>query len=176
MSAVAPAAGAGYDRGMPFLIDGNNLIHALGAIGPDVGRQGLCRILQPLTRRGERVCVVFDGAAPPEQMARQFRDGPVEAVFAAPLTADEVIMELIADNSAPRRLVVVSTDREIRQAARRRRCQGQKSEQFARLLLRLANQRPHVEHEPPEKRDGLTAEQTEAWLKEFHLDEGQDAT
>jgi len=176
MSAVAPAGGADYDRGVPFLIDGNNLIHALGAIGPDVGRQGLCRILEPLTRRGERVCVVFDGAAPPEQMARQFRDGPVEAVFAAPLTADEVILERIADNSAPRRLVVVSTDREIRQAARRRRCQGHKSEPFAGLLLRLEKQRPRIDHEPPEKRHGLTAEQTEAWLKEFQLDEGQDAT
>ena len=176
MSPVAPAAGEGYDRGMPFLIDGNNLIHALGAIGPDVGRQGLCRILEPLASRGERVCVVFDGAPPPEQMAQQFHEGPVEAVFAAPRTADDVILERIADSSAPRRLVVVSTDREIRQAARRRRCQGHKSEPFAELLLRLERQQPRIDHEPPEKRHGLTPEQTEAWLKEFQLDEGQDAT
>lgn len=169
----APGPG-GYDCRVPFLIDGNNLIHAVGAIGPEVGRQGLCRMLEQLTHRKERVCVVFDGAPPPEQMARQLRQGSVEAVFAAPRTADEVVLELIANSSAPRRLTVVSTDREIRRAARRRRCQGQKSDQFARFLLQIQKDRPRDQQEPREKRRGLTAEQTEAWLKEFRLDGQQD--
>ncbi len=156
---------------MPFLVDGNNLMHAMQAVGPEVGRDGLCKFLGHLVRHGERVCVVFDGPPPPGPMARRVAAHNAEVLYAAPRTADEVIEERIQSDSAPRRLVVVSSDRHIRKAARRRRCQGRRSEPFARALLTVAesDRCAPVELEPAEKQTGLGPEQTQQWLREFGL-------
>jgi len=151
---------------MPFLIDGNNLMHALSGADATVGREGLCELLGYISRRGEKISVIFDG---PARSAKP--EGELEIVYCPARSADEVICERIAANTAPRRLVVVSTDRQIRRAARRRRCKIATSEQFAKTLLRAAAgpEKPPPA-EPPEKRLGLRPEQTDAWLKEFGLD------
>lgn len=118
--------------------------------------------------------VVFDGGPPPEPAAEPAADDRIEVHYSGRRNADEIIAEHIAANTAPRRLTVVSTDHEIRRAARRRRCKTQSSEEFAAGLMR-AMDRPRKPRpaEPPEKRLGLTAEQTEAWLKELQLDSEQ---
>ena len=67
---------------------------------------------------------------------------------------------------------MVSTDRAIRKAARRRRCKVVVSEEFAAALLRAADRpRPAAPAEPAEKRHGLTAAQAEEWIRELQLDE-----
>lgn len=165
---------------MPFLIDGNNLIFALREVGLEVDRGGLFRLVSRFARSrkrlsgriasGKAICIVFDGPAPYGPLARQFEDEHIDVRFAPGGTADEVIMEHISTNSAPRRLTVVSTDREIRTAARRRRCKSKTSEEFARMLLRMLEKPTRVAPtEPPEKRVGLTPEQARAWLKELNI-------
>jgi len=156
---------------MPYLIDGNNLMFALAEAGRDVGREGLCKLLAPLARRGERVQVIFDGAPPPAGHSLQIEQTGVAVTYAGAREADEILLERIAADSAPRRLTVVSTDREIRAAGRKRRCRIIRSQEFARMLVRLdeaiesaRNARPS---EPAEKRTGLSDEQTRQWLKEF---------
>ena len=119
---------------MPFLIDGNNLMFALRKAGADVGRSGVVSLLALLADAGERVTVVFDGAAPAGPLAQQVEDPRVAIVYASPQSADECIMQFIAADSAPRRLTVVSTDHELRRAARKRRCPSALSEDFAELL------------------------------------------
>ena len=82
----------------------------------------------------------------------------IEMVFSGHARADDIIQARIASDSAPRRLTVVSTDREIRKVAHSRRCQICLSEQFAQALLdgtRHTHQPPDAT-EPPEKRAGLT--------------------
>ena len=156
---------------MPFLIDGNNLMFALRKAGADVGRSGVVSLLALLADAGERVTVVFDGAAPAGPLAQQVEDPRVAIVYASPQSADECIMQFIAADSAPRRLTVVSTDHELRRAARKRRCPSALSEDFAELLLRMQSQPPRPARvEPPEKRTGLQANQLEQWLKDLRLD------
>ena len=165
---------------MPLLIDGNNLIHALARVGPDLGRGSLSKLLAALAEpgrpgplAGERVCVVFDGAAPRGPMAEQMKYDRLEAVYSAPRTADELILERIAADTAPRRLTVVSSDRELRRAGRRRRCKLAGSEEFADALV-SASARPArpAPDEPPEKRRGcLTPAETQAWMRELGLSE-----
>ncbi len=161
---------------MPHLIDGNNLMHAIGS---SVGRESLCALLADLPTDQHPVCVVFDGPSPPAGVARQIEQFDVEVVYAAPKDADTILLMRIANNSAPRRLTVVSTDRQIRQAARRRRCQSVRSEDFAKTLLRTPRTGPNVPPEPAEKQDGLAPHQTREWLREFGfdpLDDSQDKT
>jgi len=161
---------------MAFLIDGNNLLHAMAEAGPELGRAGLCKDLGLLVRGGQRVHVVFDGPAPPGPLARQIAAHAHGATvtYAAPRTADEVIERLIAEDSAPRQLVVVSTDRRIRKAARRRRAKPIRSEEFARRLTELADEasRPRHPLEPPEKRAGLAPDQADEWLRVFDIERG----
>jgi len=157
---------------VPYLIDGNNLMHALAKAGASASWAGLCRLLEKLIAGGHRVRVVFDGPARAGSPAQQNAPANPAITYAVGRPADEIIEEFIAADSAPRRLTVVSTDRQIRRAARKRRCTAVTSEEFARALLAA----PHPDEkppspEPPEKRRGLNPDQTRKWLREFGFDE-----
>ncbi len=155
---------------MPLLIDGNNLLYAVAdALGTSLSRYALARMLSELTRKtGQVVTLVFDGAPASRADADQFALLEIEIHFAYPGPADGVLCRLLAENSAPRRLEVVSTDREIRKAARRRKAKSLRSEDFAGKLLREINRPdPAPPAEPIEKRKGLTEDQSRKWLREF---------
>jgi predicted RNA-binding protein with PIN domain len=160
---------------MPFLIDGNNLMYALRDVGLEVGRGGLCRLLGKFASSGQKVRVVFDGTPPYGPLAQQIQDDRIDVKYSAGRTADDVIIECIAADSAPRRLTLVSTDHEIRDAGRSRKCKLETSENFAKTLVRMLEESPkNRPSEPPEKRVGLAPEQTRAWLKELNVEEDND--
>jgi hypothetical protein len=160
---------------MSVLVDGNNLTFAMADAGLDSGRGALCRLLGLLAERtDQRVRVVFDGKSPPPGLAGQIADSRIEVLYSDRRKADAVIAELIQADSAPRRLTVVSTDHEIRQAARRRRCRSVVSCDFAAVLAGLRESRPPRPGEPAEKRRGLTPQQTAQWLAEFGLEMPDD--
>ncbi|MCE5327793.1 MAG: NYN domain-containing protein [Planctomycetaceae bacterium] len=158
---------------MPFLIDANNLMHALASAGVLVGREGLAKLLAPLALK-DRVHVVFDGARPPLHVAQQIDAAGVQSTFCPAGPADAMIIKAIALDSAPRRLTVVSTDHEIRAAAHHRRCIVITSEDFAAALVHSGTPAAAEEDEPQEKTKGLTQAQTRAWLKEFGLDDDEE--
>ena len=157
---------------MPYLIDGNNLLHAMLEVGPEVGRASLCAMLGKLLGPHEPVCVVFDGPPPPEGLRQQIEDTGAEAIYSFDRPADDIVCQMVDDNTAPRRLTVVSSDREIRRHASRRKCRIVAAPEFARLLLRrlAKRQREAGASEPPEKRRGLADnETTDDWLDFFGL-------
>ena len=122
---------------MAYLIDGNNL---LGRIAPQElrergGRDGLVvRLLafQRVTRA--RIHLVFDGN--PEESPT---DVPVNAKFTihypgAGQSADDVILEMIGRQTDRRRFFVVSSDRAIRELAKKKGLEAVTSDVFAREL------------------------------------------
>ena len=150
---------------MPYLIDGHNLIAQtpgiqLGAVDDEAQ---LIRLLQAFcTRTGSRATVYFDkgqAAAPSPPSA-----GRVTARFvAAPRSADQAIMRHL-DRLAgeARNWTVVSSDREVQQAASRAGARRLGSREFAaRLLQRLA--RPQAE----KPSDSLSKEDVEYWERRF---------
>ena len=80
-------------------------------------------------------------------------------------------MEILKADSAPRRLLVVSSDRAVVRAAKRRRARPIRSDAFWAGLKRDLARQPHQPLEPPEKGDGLDSQATEYWLREFGMDE-----
>jgi predicted RNA-binding protein with PIN domain len=156
---------------MPILVDGNNLMYALRKAGQNVDRDGVARLLAALAKGKERICVIFDGPMP-RFGSDELADAKLEILYSLHRQADELLAERIAANTAPRRLVVVSTDREVRKIAKHRGCQSVTSEEFVPLLFQRIERlsRPRV-REPSEKQKGLTSEQAEQWLKELGLDE-----
>ncbi len=94
---------------MPILVDGSNLAHALGLDSPrreEVRRRVLARVREQRTR----VTVVFDGPPPAGSPAREFL-GSVTVVWAAPASADDVIVRSLPDGPSARSWTVVTDDR-----------------------------------------------------------------
>jgi len=142
-------------------------MHALIGVHGSPGRAGLVRLLARLVELGQKVHVVFDG---PPRDSEQIDSAGVQVSYSGRRAADELLAELIAADSGPRELVVVSSDREVRRAARRRRCYTRTSESFAKTLLAASRRTGRsASDEPPEKTEGLSAEQTNKWLREFGI-------
>ncbi len=83
--------------------------------------------------------------------------------------ADLAIEEMIQSHSAPRTLCVVSGDRRLQRAARRRRSQFVDGPTFLRLLRRMQAERAWRAPElPPQKLSGrLSADELKFWMAEF---------
>lgn len=163
---------------MPTLIDGYNLAHASGILAHNIGpgtleraRDALIGFLAAALTESERTTttIVFDAkSAAPDQPCKQTVNG-INVVFAVGYeTADALVEELIRDHSAPRQLVVVSSDHHIQRAAKRRRATPIDSETWFSELQRRRRQRLHRKHATHEK---PSAPETEAeidyWLQIF---------
>lgn len=160
---------------MPVLIDGNNLLFAAREIDdPDraPGRAMLCRLLsQWAQRRNESVHVVFDGPKPAGGFAEQIASASVSVSFSGPQSADDVLIDLLRAHSAPRTLVVVSTDRVIRRAAQRRRAIATESAVFWRdVRAELSRKEVAPDETRRKKQEGLSADEAAAWLDEFDIE------
>lgn len=157
---------------MPLLVDGYNLLrsiqkHEQFAAMDEVD---MCRILTDyLDRTRDRGQVVFDGTGPPDKS----RFGPyrnMEVYFSGQnIEADTIIEEKIEANTAPRSLIVVSSDRRLKAAAKRRRATPVGAEDFWMLVVKtLEKDLPRPE--PKEKRHGITNAEADKWLDLFDLD------
>lgn len=160
---------------MNYLLDGNNVMYAVGDVWKDVGRVGLCHLLATfIDATGDSVCLVLDGSPPPHGVELQMAHPHLQIIYGLDRSADEVLEDRIRHEPTPSRLIVVSTDHVIRQAARHRRCEWQSSQEFATELVRVMEGSrlcPAAPAEPAEKRTGLSPEQTEQWLRELGVDE-----
>jgi predicted RNA-binding protein with PIN domain len=122
---------------MAYLIDGNNL---LGRIAPHElrersGREGLVvRLLafQKVTRA--RIHLVFDGN--PEVTPTDIDVNPKFVIHypGEGQSADDVIKDMIDNQTDRRRFFVVSSDRAIRDMARKKGIEAVTSDEFAREL------------------------------------------
>jgi len=172
-----------------LIIDCYNVLHTpMPPMLAGLDEAGLCRALARTSwvRRTGGVVVVADGKPKPlpgDQTGAVLEQSPVAEVelrWSGPgRSADSVIIEMVHAHSAPRRVTVVSTDREVRAKARRRRCRVWTSEQFIHKLVEQlrqgggegsADQRPTV---PPE---GLSDAEVKAWLEAFGLEEEEEDT
>ncbi len=129
---------------MAYLIDGNNLLGRLAAheLRDRAGRDGLVvRLLAFQRVTHTRIHLVFDGRPPDEQIVV-----PVNAKFTIRYpqegqSADDVITNLIERQTDKRRFFVVSSDREIREFAKKHGVLTITSDEFARGLKSALKER-----------------------------------
>jgi len=159
--------GALESPAMGLLIDCYNLLHAEKPPAlAGLEAAGLCRRLARSPWAGERIVVVCDGRAHPLGLTES-PTGAVELRYSGPhRTADEVIVELIEAETAPRRLTVVSSDRAIQKAGRRRRAQVLSSEEFLHELARPTDRCPPRGAEKPDPNE-MPAAEVDRWLVRF---------
>jgi predicted RNA-binding protein with PIN domain len=165
---------------MSLLIDGYNLLHASGVIGRRRGRgaleksrDALLNVLAESLTADEiaRTTVVFDARDPPWGLARKLDHRGLTVYFASRHEdADSMIEELIKAHSAPRSLVVVSSDHRLQRAARRRRAKAIDSDRWFRELLRSRVEERTTSTESVKPEGPFSPGEVEYWLRQFDVD------
>jgi predicted RNA-binding protein with PIN domain len=154
---------------MAYLIDGNNL---LGRIAPDElrersGRDGLVvRLLAYQRVTHARIHLVFDGNPEPTPT-----DVPVNPKFTVYYpgegeSADDVIRGMIARQIDRRRFFVVSSDRAIRELAKKQGLEAVTSDVFAREL-KAAIKEGKKRRELEKRADAPTDLEVDLWDEVF---------
>jgi predicted RNA-binding protein with PIN domain len=167
---------------MSLLIDGYNLLNVAGCFGRGKGPGGLQRAREALLNllaesippdEVPRTMVVFDASESPWGLARAVQHKGLSVRFAPrDGDADTVIEELIAADSAPRRLTVVSSDHRLQRAAHRRKATAIDSDVWFAQLMRDRQERHEHRPAPNLKPEGpFSPGEVEYWLKQFGADE-----
>jgi len=162
---------------MPMVVDCYNVLHTtMPPMLAGLSEAGLCHTLARTTwaAAGGPVTVVADGRPKPLGVAES-PAASVDLVYAGShRSADDLIIDLINAHSAPRRLTVVSSDRVIRAAARRRRARDMTSDEF---IDRLCHQlRKHAAGPPATSRPSvgpLPPELVNRWKRAFGFEDDE---
>ncbi len=172
---------------MALLIDGYNLLNAVGITGPDEraalpagwtsrvtslhrSRVALLNFLAESLDAEQlaQTIVVFDAAGAPPGLPRELTHRGLKVRF-APRTsdADSLLEDLIRQDTSPRRLTVVSSDHRVQRAAKRRRARAVDSDVwYAEILHRRQTSAPPSVR-PSTPNFPLDQEEVEVWLSRF---------
>jgi predicted RNA-binding protein with PIN domain len=163
---------------MRTLIDGYNVMFAAGLLGKTFGPDGFRRVrtrfLNDLASRlgpveAHLTTVVFDAKKVFEGLPSQVRHKGITVFFAVDNpTADERIAELIREHSDPKKLTVISSDNQVRTAAKRRRASSVTADDFLTKLDQAIQKRAEAARASAPEKPGTVSEAESAfWLREF---------
>lgn len=159
-----------------YLIDGYNLIHALGLLrgraGPgelERARKGLLGLLHgTFGDASPSLTVVFDASRAPRRAQPEQRHLGIHVRFAPRgQTADDVIECLLEESSDPAHLTVISSDHRLQEAARRRGARALACTAFMDSLLDRRNEERRRRSERADDRPAPSEEETRRWLEVF---------
>lgn len=160
---------------LSFLIDGYNLLHALGILLGQVKPMGLERarrklqdfLVAALGDDAGRATVIYDAKGAPAQLGKeQAYQGLTILLAVGQQEADDLIEALLDKHSAPRDLAVVSNDHRLQNAARRKGAKPLTCGEFLDVLDERRRQKPRPMPDP-EKKERLSAEEIRKWQQEF---------
>ncbi len=155
-----------------IIIDGYNLLYTAGILGQgrgpnslELSRLALLNFLAESLTPGEiaKTTVVFDAKEAPWGAKSIINHRGITVQFASRWPdADCLIEELIAQNSSPKRLTVVSSDHRLQRAARRRKAKPVNSDVWYNLLVQKRLARRESQPAAPER------PQSRSWPKTWH--------
>lgn len=164
---------------MAILIDGYNLLHVTGvfsdAVGPGALEKLHTELLDFLLAALDpadipQTTIVFDAKGRRAAARRSLQYQGITVHYSARHEdADTQLAELIREHTAPRRLVVVSSDHQVQRAARRRRAKAIDSDVWYAQLLQRRRDRRQSAHRPTESKPSAVMSEHDAawWLSQF---------
>ena len=161
---------------MRVLVDTCNVLHRTGILPPDlagVDERGLAALIAGSRYASREVILVCDGTPGRGRRSKSTAsENNVCFKYAGPrLTADELILKLVRESTAPKKLLVVSSDRAIGVQARKRRCRILDSDAFLSQLAHDAGRERKKPHELTRDSDRILGQdEVQDWLDHFDLD------
>jgi predicted RNA-binding protein with PIN domain len=155
-----------------LLVDAYNVLHVTGVLPPELSgleAPDLADLVAASRWGRHQAVLVCDGTKPKDVRAAE--RGSVRVTYAGGgVSADSAIARLLEESSHPRRITVVTNDREVQRAARRRGARVLASEAFLRQLALDAARAPRGRRAVSRRDPGaLTERQVDAWLKYFGI-------
>jgi len=163
---------------MRYIFDGHNLIFAVRGSGDqfasltiEATTHFLCHILEEyLLLKKSKGILFYDGTGPiDKRFYRKFSRLDVE-FSGEHFEADDLIEDEIVSCSAPKQLIVVSSDRKVRNIATRRRATSVASADFWVSVVKEIDRPKGKVAEPKAKRTGITTSETSYWMKYFKIE------
>lgn len=156
-----------------LIIDGYNLLRAVQNLTEqsfNITDVQLCSILSEyLYRIKKKGSIVFDGTGPRDKTAFNNLYN-LEVIFSgSSREADDIIEKLVLEDTAPKRLIVVSSDRRVKTAANKRKATAVDSIDFWMEAIKTIEKKRERNVEPLAKFIGISEAETEYWLKVFGL-------
>lgn len=163
---------------MALLIDGYNLLHVTGLIGStfEASRAALLNFLAAAldTAERSRTTIVFDAAEAPPGLPSEYTVAGIQVYYARGYeSADALLEELIAAHHTPKKLTVVSSDRRVQRAAKKRKALAVESHAwYHQAADRLQGRRKGKVDLPDVKPDvPLTPGEVAVWMRVFGVSE-----
>lgn len=156
-----------------LIVDAYNVLHVTGVLPPELAgleAPDLADLIAQSRWGRHQAIVQCDGTKPRD--VRAVDRGSVRVSYAGGgASADAAIERLVNESSHPRRITVVSNDREVQRAARRRGARVLRADDFLRQLAADAARAPRGRRSVAKRDPGpLTPRQVEAWLRYFGID------
>lgn len=162
---------------MRLLIDGYNLMHAVNLPATKVAPQELRKLRQRFLNaladalgplEASQAVVVFDSTDAPKNLPRETRHKGMTVLFAAnDEDADARMEALIAKHSAPKSLLVVSSDHRVQRAGKRRKAQVLGADDFWTKIHKPKKKSPPIPAKQAETQKALSAEESAFWQETF---------
>ncbi len=161
---------------MPYLFDGYNIYHAAQKALEQwsaITVMGMCDFIAgDLNYIKESGKLIFDGVCP-RGRDDSCQVGSLSIYYSGDygVDADTLIEDIVFSSSDPKRLVVVSSDREIRAAVRSRKAVSLSSVEYLASMVRRYDRPAPMPRDPKQKFSGLTPAETNYWMKVFGIDD-----
>ena len=140
-----------------YIIDGYNLIGKLNNLAnPNKEDELICLIKKFCFEKNKKAMIVFDGT-----ILNNNEFGPVKVKYSSyDLSADEYIMQIISSKKNPKNLIIISSDNQIINFAKKYYCKTILSENFINKLQdnKKLNKKTNI---------SLSKTQIDDWLKYF---------
>ena len=153
---------------MELMIDTWNVLHQTGILPAEtagIETRGLIKLIQESRWGGERITLICDGT-PSESTAGGSR---VQTIFTGPhRTADDEIMDRVANSSSARSILVVTSDREI---IRSIRSNGAQHISSAAFLQTLVDDYAIPKKTRVDRPSGLSPQLAQEWREHFGINE-----
>jgi predicted RNA-binding protein with PIN domain len=174
-----------------IIVDGYNLMHQILAArivgGPGGLERGRCAVIQRVRhlvphKDHSRTAIVFDANTsdiPRESRETAGGSGMITILFATDFPdADSMIEDMIRRHSSPTKLTVVSSDRRLVDAARRRQATGVDCQTWMDdqedLIEKLSRGTPVPDSTESGHSPIVDANERDYWMKEFGFGSGDD--
>ena len=165
---------------MILIIDGYNLLFARKSRSRETGqsnfleksRETLLLLIETAIPENlyQKITIVFDGKTPSKSIRKS---SPISIIFSGEEKADELVIKIAKEESHPRKVTVVTSDREIIERLKPMGVKIIRSQDFIQEYLQLSVNSQDKQHTPAlskRKLYGISPEEAEKWLEIFGID------